>query len=244
MSTRSTPRAQTSWIEQCETVWSSVLEYSLSHPGHIRKISYNPIHAFVRKCCSQTNRQRDKQTNTDENITFAVPQRLLCMHAPQGSSLHYDDVIMSAIASLITSLTIVYSTVYPGADQSKHQSSASLAFVWGIHRGPVNSPHKWPVTRKIFHLMTSSRALTSTGAILRRSPQWSDTKRKWMKSVGTYALGRYPTTIKTIPRVRKELIRKSKYLIYGRFRIRKYQSQFENFLIDENKIKLIEIPGW
>ena len=63
---------------------------------------------------------------------------------------HYDDVIMSAIAAHITSLTIVYSTVYPGADQSKHQSSASLAFVCGIHRGPVNSPHKWPVTRKMF----------------------------------------------------------------------------------------------
>ena len=57
---------------------------------------------------------------------------------------------MGTIASQITSLTIVYSTVYSGADQSKHQSSASLAFVWGIHRGPVNSPHKWPVTRKMF----------------------------------------------------------------------------------------------
>ena len=57
---------------------------------------------------------------------------------------------MSAIASQITSLIIVYATVYPGADQSKHQSSASLAFVWGIHRGPMNSPHKWPVTRKMF----------------------------------------------------------------------------------------------
>ena len=56
---------------------------------------------------------------------------------------HYDDVIMGAIASQITSLTLVYSTVYSGADQSKHQSSASLAFVWGIHRGPVNFPHKW-----------------------------------------------------------------------------------------------------
>ena len=63
---------------------------------------------------------------------------------------HYDGVIMGAIASQITSLTIVYSTVYSGADQSKHQSSSSLAFVWGIHRGPVNSPHKWPVTRKMF----------------------------------------------------------------------------------------------
>ena len=63
---------------------------------------------------------------------------------------HYDDVRMGAMASQITSLTVVYSTVYSGADQSKHQSSASLAFVWGIHRWPVNSPHKWPVTRKMF----------------------------------------------------------------------------------------------
>ena len=63
---------------------------------------------------------------------------------------HYNDVIMGAIAFLITSLTIVYSTVYSDADQRKHQSSASLAFVWGIHLGPVNSPHKWPVTQRMF----------------------------------------------------------------------------------------------
>ena len=63
---------------------------------------------------------------------------------------HYDDVIMGAMASQITSLTIAYSTVYSDADQRKHQSSASLAFVRGTHRGPVNSPHKWPVKRKIF----------------------------------------------------------------------------------------------
>ena len=63
---------------------------------------------------------------------------------------HCNDVIMSTIASLITSLTIVYSTVYSDADQRKHQSSASLAFVRGNHLGPVNSPHKWPVTRKMF----------------------------------------------------------------------------------------------
>ena len=37
-----------------------------------------------------------------------------------------------------------------GADQRKHQSSVSLAFVRGIHRGPMNSPHKGPVTRKLF----------------------------------------------------------------------------------------------
>ena len=63
---------------------------------------------------------------------------------------HNVDVIMGTMASQITSLTIVYSTVYSDADQRKHQSSASLAFVRGIHRGPVNSPHKWPVTRKMF----------------------------------------------------------------------------------------------
>ena len=54
------------------------------------------------------------------------------------------------MASQITSLMIVYSTVYSGADQRKHQSSASLALVRGIHRWPVNSPHKWSVTRKIY----------------------------------------------------------------------------------------------
>ena len=57
---------------------------------------------------------------------------------------------MGVIASQITSLTIVYSTIYSDADQRKHQSSASLTFVRGIHRRPVNAPHKWPVTRKMF----------------------------------------------------------------------------------------------
>ena len=64
--------------------------------------------------------------------------------------LHYSDIIMRAMASHITSLTIVYSAVYSGTDQRKHQSSTSLAFVRGIHRWPVNSPHKGPVTRKMF----------------------------------------------------------------------------------------------
>ena len=58
-------------------------------------------------------------------------------------------LIISVMASPITSLTIVYSTVYSGADQREHQSSTTLAFVRGIHQWPVNSPHKWPVTRKM-----------------------------------------------------------------------------------------------
>ena len=67
-----------------------------------------------------------------------------------GGPGHYNDVVMGTVASQITSLTIVYSTVYSGADQRKHQSSVSLAFVRGIHRSPVNFPHKWPVSRKMF----------------------------------------------------------------------------------------------
>ena len=57
---------------------------------------------------------------------------------------------MGAVTSQISSLMFVYSTVYAGTDQRKHQSSASLAFVRGIHRWPMNSPHKEPVTRKVF----------------------------------------------------------------------------------------------
>ena len=60
--------------------------------------------------------------------------------------IHYSDVIMVTMGSQITSLTVVYSTVYSGADQIKYQSSASLYFVRGIHRWPL----KWPVTPKIF----------------------------------------------------------------------------------------------
>ena len=65
-------------------------------------------------------------------------------------SQHHNDVIMGAMASQITSLTIVYSTVYSATNQRKYQSSVWLAFLEGIHRWPVNSLHKGPVTRKMF----------------------------------------------------------------------------------------------
>ena len=59
-----------------------------------------------------------------------------------SNSMYYNDVIMSTMVSQITSLTIVYSTFHSCVDQRKHQSSASLAFVRGIHRWPVNSPEQ------------------------------------------------------------------------------------------------------
>ena len=80
--------------------------------------------------------------------------------------VHYSGVIISATASLITGVFIVCSSVCSGADQITHQSSASLVFVRGTHRWPVDFPYKGPVTRKMFpfddvimkcfHLVTSS----------------------------------------------------------------------------------------
>ena len=69
---------------------------------------------------------------------------------------HYNDVIMTTIASQITSLMAVYSTVYSDANQRKHQSSASLAFVWGSHRDRWIPRTKGQLRGKCFHLMTSS----------------------------------------------------------------------------------------
>ena len=77
-------------------------------------------------------------------------------HSSQFHQPHYDDFIMTTIASQITSLTSVYSTIYSDADQRKHQSSASLAFVWGIHRDRWIPRTEGQLRGKCFHLMTSS----------------------------------------------------------------------------------------
>ena len=82
---------------------------------------------------------------TGQGYKQGVIHRLMSYHC-----FHYNDIIMGAIASQLTSLTIVYSIVYSDTDQRKHQSSASLALVQGIHRGPVTSPHKWLITWKMF----------------------------------------------------------------------------------------------
>ena len=82
----------------------------------------------------------------------SVMPQIMCVNIPycEVMVLHYNDIMMGATVFQITRLTIVYSTVYSGTDQRKHQSSMSLAFVWGIHPWPLNSPHKGPVTRKMF----------------------------------------------------------------------------------------------
>ena len=90
------------------------------------------------------------------NITFSAVNMTIRNLKPTKNPTHYNDVIMSVISSQITSLTVVYSIVYSDADQSKHQSSASLAFVWGIHRDRWIPRTKGQLRGKCFHLMTSS----------------------------------------------------------------------------------------
>ena len=77
---------------------------------------------------------------------------------------HYSEVTMSAMASQITGISGVCSTVCWGAHQRQHQSSSSLAFVREIHRWPVNSPHKGPVTRKMFPFSWRHRGILLTNS--------------------------------------------------------------------------------
>ena len=122
-----------------EKWWQHPMFHSFYHLDYLTK---HPVLDWESSCTETLNRACGTVAITE--TTILVPSRLCEV------TQHYDDVIMGTMASQMTSLTFVYSTVYSGADQRKHQSSASLVFVRGIHRGPVNSPHKWPVTRKMF----------------------------------------------------------------------------------------------
>ena len=135
-------------------------------PGHIVNVKFSspwmntPLRDTksstfgLHSCISATEATHKSE---DNHIPIMVLSRLVENYTGNGLlrvllhggiiTWHYGDVIMGAIASQIISLTIDYSTVHSDADQRKHQSSASLAFVRRIH---LNSPHKWLVTRKMF----------------------------------------------------------------------------------------------
>ena len=103
---------------------------------------------------------------------------------------HYNDVIMSAMTSQITGVSIVHLTVCSGADQRKHQSSASLAFVRGLHTWPVNSPHKGPVTRKMFpfdDVIMSTLVLVTAWC---HQPTSHYLSQYWPRSMMTYGVTR------------------------------------------------------
>ena len=105
------------------------------------------VHCGIHEIGRLSYRHCDAQFHS-KALVSSVPDKKALWYTYVAS--HYNDVIMGVMASQMTSLTCVYSTVYSSVNQRKHQSSASLAFVRGIHRGQVNSPHKWPVTRKMF----------------------------------------------------------------------------------------------
>ena len=105
---------------------------------------------------------------------------------------HYHDVIMGAIASQITSLASVDSAVKLGIYQRKHQSSASLAFVRGIHRRPVNSPQKGPVPREMFPF--DDVIMVTKGADIRSSmllTKWTSLTTRYRHSMQIYVRCKY-----------------------------------------------------
>ena len=140
-----------------------------------------------------TYRFPSQRVNNAENISISSLGNLatgilgiynipLSWHESHSWRIHYSDVIMSMMASQIISLMIVYSNIYSGADLWKHQSSASLAFVGEIHRWPVTSPHKGPVTQKCFHLMSSWTTFgwaVFRSYIRRVTCLWSCARRLW-----------------------------------------------------------------
>ena len=103
----------------------------------IQPLYYTVLMSKIQKKHNVASRARSMACK----FMVSKPGALCNIEYARETHFHYHDVIMGAIASKITSLTIVYSTVYSDADQIK-QSSASVAFVRGIH--------KWPVTRKMF----------------------------------------------------------------------------------------------
>ena len=137
--------------------WGTVTRSITSHVSWDYKSTRISRHK-VQSICQKNHRTWNEHRRVQRYIYMHLPeihiwgQRLTptVRTSIRHTTPHYSGVIMGAMASQITSLAIVYSTVYSGADQRKHQSSASLAFVQGIHRSPVVSPHKGPVTRKMF----------------------------------------------------------------------------------------------
>ena len=111
-----------------------------------------------------------------------------------NQAYHYSDVIMNAMTSQITGVSIVCSSVCSGADQREHQSSASLAFVRGVHRQSVDSPHKGPVTRKMFPY--DDVIIKYTCTLLYEIPDYADAAKwsvatKYLSQVVSYLIFRF-----------------------------------------------------
>ena len=136
------------FAHSCHAAWVSILGYLPGKQDRSNVVSKIVIDSMTACCHDMFARHMLDDIVHETGRPNRGNGHLFCEYVGILSR-HYNDAIMGAIVSQITSLTIVYSTVYSGADQRKHQSSASLTFARGIHRGPVNSPLKGPVTRKM-----------------------------------------------------------------------------------------------
>ena len=114
---------------------------------HVRRDGFLHHHHDVLVCTTRHLEQKSNAVKRPHNTIIFI--RTSNTHQALHS-LYYSDVIMSATASKFTGVSMVCSTYSSAANQRKHQSSASLAFVRGIHPWPVNSPHKGTATRKMF----------------------------------------------------------------------------------------------
>ena len=128
-------------IKAAEHVWT-VTYFRISFPC----ISWN-ITLFLRTSYAESKWKSRKNFQWPNSLLSTVWFGIT--ETESVPTEHNSDVMIGAMASQITSPTIVYSTIYLGADQRKHQSFASLSFVRGIHRWPVNTPNKLPVTQKM-----------------------------------------------------------------------------------------------
>ena len=152
------------WAILVKFNWESICKNRAPYPIQLAPIiTWSHISRYDIRHSNTKERAKRRGANKEFGIysTKLIPPKgysyrilglgvLYARSCPRIIQEHNNDVIMSAIASQITTLRIVYSSVNSGADQRKHQSSASLAFVRGILRWSVNSPHKGPVTRTMF----------------------------------------------------------------------------------------------
>ena len=133
-------------------IWPVVAQYS-DRPGMVRL-----THLSAKKWLSWTAWTFPQNMPRDMSFSEVIEhiQSIVSGAASVPWCDYYSDAIISTMASQITGFSIACSTICSSADQRKHQSSAPLAFVRGIHRSPVDSSGKDPWREKYFYLMASS----------------------------------------------------------------------------------------
>ena len=111
--------------------------------------------------------------NWPSRLTINLTHKILCQKIQAIEIWHYTDVIMSAMASQISSLMIVYSTACSGADQRKHQRPASLAIMVS-HNCNVHAVHQIVTdsseilcTRSLMHISYHAAILSEMPTFLK-----------------------------------------------------------------------------